>query len=423
METEFYQQLKENLPCGYAYCKVICDSDDQPVDYQFLDINLAFEEMSGFKRSQLIGKRLYEIVPARKRKEFDWFHHYGKMAINQENRTLHETQQYLSYFQKWYRIRAYTPEKYYFIAYFIDITDQIENENALEYSMSYQKAILEAIPDLLFILDYHGSFIDYKNGSESDLYLPPDFFLGKNVIDIFPDYLAKNIQTALDYVYSNQTISSFEYELIIENIQNYYECRMVPFTADKIIAIVRNISDRKRMERDLQIHESILTAVAAAIEELLDNRDVIAATSKGFKLIGMAAKVDRVYLWENDYDETEQGVTSQRIEWTAENAIPQINNPLLQQIPFADIYDFIAPLVQGSRFMGSSENSKTPELKKFSGPRGYCRSLLPLLLSMDYSGDLSDLMRVKRNDNGLKQSFRPFLPMSIHWAKRLNVGK
>ena len=365
METEFYEQLKENLPCGYAYCKVICDPDDQPTDYQFLDLNLTFERMSGFSRSQLIGKRLYEIVSKRKQKQFDWFHQYGEMAVSQKKQTPHETEQHISYFHKWYCVRAYSPEKYYFIAYFIDITEQIENEKALEYSMSYQKAILEAIPDLLFILDHHGFFIDYKNGSENDLYLPPDLFVGKNVIDIFPESLAKSILTGLDHVYTHQSLSSFEYELIIQNVQNYYECRMVPFSSDKIIAIVRNISDRKKMERNLRIHESILTAVTAAIEEFLDNRDVIAATIKGFELIGLAAKVDRVYLWENDYDEFGHGTTSQRIEWTAENATPQINNPLLQQIPFEDIHDFISPLVQGQPFygiVGALKNTRTKEI-------------------------------------------------------------
>lgn len=365
METEFYQQLKENLPCGYAYCKVICDPDGQPADYLFLDINLSFEQMSGFERSQLVGKRLYDIVPESKRKEFDWFQRYGMMAVSDSEQTPQDIEQYVSYFHRWYRIRAYSPEKYYFIAYFIDITDQIENEKALEYSMSYQKAILEAIPDLLFILDHRGFFIDYRNGHDSDLYLPPELFIGKNVIEVFPDSLAKSIQTTLDFVYTNQAISSFEYELMIQNIQNYYECRMVPFSDNKIIAIVRNISDRKRVERNLQIHESILNAVATAIEEFLDNRNVIAATIKGFALIGQAAKVDRVYLWENDYDENGHGTTSQRIEWIAENATPQINNPMLQQIPFEEIQDFIAPLVQGQSFygiVGELKNARTKEI-------------------------------------------------------------
>nr|WP_320025519.1 ATP-binding protein [uncultured Acetobacterium sp.] len=365
METEFYEQLKENLPCGYAYCKVICDPDDHPTDYQFLDINLTFEQMSGFSRSQLIGKRLYDIVPEQNRNEFDWFDRYGDMAINQNKQPSPEIEQYVSYFQKWYRIRAYSPKKYHFIAVFIDITQEVENQKALEYSMSYQNAILEAIPDLLFILDHHGFFIDYKNGPESDLYLSPDLFVGKNVIDIFPESLAKNIQTALEHIYMDQSVSSFEYELTMQNVQNYYECRMVPFASNRIIAIVRNISERRKMERNLHIHESILTAVAAAIEEFLDNRDVIAATIKGFELIGQAAKVDRVYLWENDYDEHDHGRTSQRIEWTAENAPPQINNPELQQIPFEDIQDFIDPLVQGQPFygiVGELKNTRTKEI-------------------------------------------------------------
>lgn len=365
MDNNFYQQLKENLPCGYVYFRVICTHADQPFDYEFLDVNRTFELMTDLKRSELIGRTLYEIVTEANQKKFVWLHHYGNLTIHQNNQDAEKTEQFVSYLNKRYRILSHSPEKYHFVAHFIDITEQAKNEAALEYSTSYQKAILAAIPDLLFILDRNGIFLDGKSGTENDLFLPRERFIGKNVFEIFPETLAKRIQSAIDFVFANQTISIFEYELMIKDIINYYECRMVPFSIDQIIAIVRNISDRKEMERNLKIHESILTAVAAAIDELLDNRDVHAAAFTGFKLIGNAANVDRVYLWETHYNEFGKGYVSQRIEWTSENAEPQIDNPSLQNISFEEIHDFLSPLLHGQAFYGIvSEliNTRTKEL-------------------------------------------------------------
>lgn len=368
MDHNFYQQLKENLPCGYVYFRVICNQDGQPCDYEFLDVNSGFELITGFQRTQLIGKMLSDIVPEKNRKKFDWINHFGKIAI-QQNKPDHQNkaafEQLVSYQHKRYRILSHSPARYFFVAHLIDITNQVKNEKALEYSNSYRKAILEAIPDLLFILDRHGVFLDGKSGSENDLLMPRELFIGKKIQEIFPVELANKIQSAIDFVDRKKANTIFEYELIVNERLNHYECRMVPFSNRQIIAIVRNISDRKRVEQNLKIHESILTAVATAIDELLDNRDVLAATIRGFELIGNAANVDRVYLWENHYDESGHGRSCQRIEWTSETAAPQLDNPILQDIPFAEIHDFIAPLVQGDAFYGivaDIKNSRTKEL-------------------------------------------------------------
>ncbi len=58
-----YRLLIENLPDAFAYHRIITDSSGNPVDYIFLDVNPAFEQMTGLSREQVIGKKAAELNP------------------------------------------------------------------------------------------------------------------------------------------------------------------------------------------------------------------------------------------------------------------------------------------------------------------------------------------------------------------------
>jgi len=63
MESGNYKHrlLIENLPDAFAYHKFIADSSGNPVDYIFLDVNPAFEQMTGLSREQVTGKKTTEL--------------------------------------------------------------------------------------------------------------------------------------------------------------------------------------------------------------------------------------------------------------------------------------------------------------------------------------------------------------------------
>ena len=46
-EKDKYRQMIEGLPYAFGYHKIITDSSGRPVDYVFLEVNKAFEEMTG----------------------------------------------------------------------------------------------------------------------------------------------------------------------------------------------------------------------------------------------------------------------------------------------------------------------------------------------------------------------------------------
>ena len=117
-----------------------------------------------------------------------------------------------------------------------------------------------------------------------------------------------------------------------------------------------NIDHIKKVEQELLDEKSkkerILSAVALSIKELLGQMDYLAAAEYCFHILGEATGVDRVYLFQNEYDEAGNGITNQKIEWTAASSAAQINNPALQGVHFEDIETFISPLIKGKPFYG-----------------------------------------------------------------------
>jgi len=103
-----------------------------------------------------------------------------------------------------------------------------------------------------------------------------------------------------------------------------------------ILWIYRDITNRKNNERDLQRQSQILSGTAQAMNYLLTLTDHGESIKKALETIGIATKLDRVYIFENAEDEVSgDSFFSQRYEWVAEGITPQIDNPELQNMPYS----------------------------------------------------------------------------------------
>jgi len=126
MDIQIYKNIFDKSPLGYALHKIIIDEKGTPIDYQFLDVNIAFERMTDLKISEIIGKTLKQVLPNIVNDSFDWIKAYGQIALNG---TEMEFEQYSETLKKYYKIYVYSPEKYYFITTFIDITSLKQDKN------------------------------------------------------------------------------------------------------------------------------------------------------------------------------------------------------------------------------------------------------------------------------------------------------
>ena len=123
-----YRQLFQNLTAGFALHEIILNADGQACDYRFLEINPAFEKLTGLKSKDLIGKTNYEILPD---SEPYWVETYGKVALTGQSISF---ENYSAMLKKHYQVTAYSPEPGKFATIFFDITDSKTAVEALKES-------------------------------------------------------------------------------------------------------------------------------------------------------------------------------------------------------------------------------------------------------------------------------------------------
>ncbi len=105
-----------------AYHRIVLDQDGQPIDYVFfLEINETFEQLTGLKRANVLGKRVTEILPGIEEDPANWIGTYGKVALSGESIRF---EQYAESLLRWYFVSACSPQKEYFVAVFEDITER-----------------------------------------------------------------------------------------------------------------------------------------------------------------------------------------------------------------------------------------------------------------------------------------------------------
>lgn len=107
------------------------------------------------------------------------------------------------------------------------------------------RALLNAVPDLMFIFDKDFSFIDYKADRNEDLLMSPELFLNRKVSDVLPPNLARLTEEKLRLVFETGEPQKYEYELEINSVKRYFESRIVPLGKDKAMSIIREITDFK----------------------------------------------------------------------------------------------------------------------------------------------------------------------------------
>jgi len=145
---------------GYAHNKIVLDENGLPCDYEVLEVNSAFEKLTGIKSSEIIGKRVTEVFPDIQNDSFDRIGFYANVALNGEEA---EIKQYSKPLGRWYKIYAYCPEKYYFVTLFTDISHDEERfrrlaENSQDLIYRYE---FTPIPGFAYVNRVSTSIIGY----------------------------------------------------------------------------------------------------------------------------------------------------------------------------------------------------------------------------------------------------------------------
>ena len=122
-----YHSLFENMLDGFAYCKMLFDDHNLPVDFVYLDVNNSFKQLTGLKN--VVGKQVTEVIPGIKESHPELFDIYGRVALTGKPERFEIDFKPLAI---WLFISVYSPKQGYFVAVFDNITERKKSEIELK---------------------------------------------------------------------------------------------------------------------------------------------------------------------------------------------------------------------------------------------------------------------------------------------------
>ncbi len=125
----FYQSIIDYMSNAFAYHRIITDASGHPIDYEFIEVNPAFEKLTGLKKNDIIGNRITSVLPDIHKSSIDLIKLYGNVALEGRQE---EFELYSGTLNKWYSVTAYSPQEGYFVTIFNDITDIKQNQEDRE---------------------------------------------------------------------------------------------------------------------------------------------------------------------------------------------------------------------------------------------------------------------------------------------------
>jgi PAS domain S-box-containing protein len=133
-----------------------------------------------------------------------------------------------------------------------NITEKKIIKEALEKFEYRNKAIVSALPDLIFIINKEGYYLDYSIGNSNDLAVEESKLIGSNIKELFPPEKASYIIDKINRCISNGSQESLEYDLNLMGEQRYFEARIVKYDNNSVLGVVRNITEVKKKEVQLK---------------------------------------------------------------------------------------------------------------------------------------------------------------------------
>ena len=287
-----FHDLFSSMIEGFAYHKIITNEKNEPIDYEFLEINDSFEKYTGLTREKAIGRKVSEVLPGTLEDPTNWVQIYGKVALT--GRTIC-FESYSTVVKKWFSISAYSPQPGYFATLFQDITERKVTEEALRESEEKYRLITERINDVVWIMDLSGKSTFVSPSIAKFTGYTAEEYLSQTFADRFtPESASYALETLKKEVfhYTNQENQPEDYQktLILD-----YRCKDGSVKTGEILitpsfdennicialyGVTRDITDRKKAQNALkQLNEELEIRVKQRTLELENSNKALESFS------------------------------------------------------------------------------------------------------------------------------------------------
>lgn len=230
-----------------------------------LDVNQTFCTDYGYEPYDLIGKNIDFLVPEQNRHEVK-----KNLAKIIEHKVLHsivpgKTKNNIPKVTELLETVISLPDgKTGILSIAKDITEQEQTKIRLKETQGRNAAIISAIPDVMFTLDREGVILDVVSNQEDNGVGSKQEFQNKCLTEVMPEQVSQLAHQYVAQAFVSGDLVAFEYASNDDRKQRFYDVRMIRSAENEVLAIVRDISQRKI--QDIELRQQ-----ARFIEKLLDS--------------------------------------------------------------------------------------------------------------------------------------------------------
>lgn len=320
--------LFHNMTEGCALHEILTDDEGRAVDFRFIELNPAFERLTGLRREVVLGKRVTEVLSGI---EPFWIETYGRVALTGEPTSF--AHYYPAPLDRWYQVYAYRPAPRQFVAIFMDITEKQGAEIALKQSESLLHTVIETIPDGIYAKDAQSRLVLLNPAGLKIVGKSADQILGKNDREIYDDPAVGAAIVENDRrVMASGIPETFEEELLTPEGYRCFLDTKAPWrdAAGNVIGIVgvsRDITEQKRTEQALLRNEERLKLAQASAGAGIWDWDIPAGTlewsEEFFHLFGLDPRRQEATfdVWRSAIHPDDRALAEQRISAAVANRV------------------------------------------------------------------------------------------------------